>query len=150
MQMSTNSHLSLQVNITVVIPVLIANTKELEEVLHVKFDFPKTTSKLASRFERAKMSKHSRGDQKTIKAGQVCQDRIENASCKLWIQMSTNSHLSLQVNTTVCYSYPDYKCQRIRSGSPRQIQLPKKTSSNWLRDLNGQKWVNIPGAIRKR
>ena len=83
MQLSTNSHLSLQVNIAVVIPVLITNIKELEVVLHVKFDFPKTTSKLASRFERAKMSKHSRGDQKTIKVGQVCRDRIENVSCKL-------------------------------------------------------------------
>ena len=95
--------LSLQVNTTVCYSYPDYKCQRIRSGSSRQIQLSQNSSKLASRFERAKMSKHSRGDQKTIKVGQVCRDQIENVSCKLWIQMSTKSHLSLQVTIAVIY-----------------------------------------------
>ena len=49
-----------------------------------------------------------------------------------------------------CYSYPAL-------GTPEKLEAVLhvkfnfiKTTSNWLHGLDGQKWVNIPGATRKQ
>ena len=74
--------------------------EKLEAVLHVKFDFVKTTSNWLYDFGRAEMSKHSRGDQKT-KKGHVCRKRFENVSSWFWMQLSNNSNYLFKVNIAV-------------------------------------------------
>ena len=106
---------------------------------------------MASRFKRAKMSKHSRGDQKTIKVGQVCRDQIKNVSYKLWMQMSTNSHLSLQVTIAVIYPLNiTTRTTHVVTSSITLGGVPHSYFWNWNDLLQDSPWHCFPWCPSKQ